>query len=207
MENIPNPLHQVVAEQLPLIAFIMPFGVSLVALIVPAYNAHINRIRTLRSEQIKTSRVLLERINEKYDPIIEIGKSKGWPKDQSGVIDVPWAMVRSLVGEIDYFTYLILMDEIKDKAVLRYYRHHLSSYIEVIMKHYSSPDYRPDLCDQYSGFDRLIKKWNSNLPDEETWTYYPFTNIFIKEPLIQNSRLERYSEASALCIAQILESP
>ncbi len=52
MENIPNPLHQVVAEQLPLIAFIMPFGVSLVALIVSAYNAHINRIRTSRSEQI-----------------------------------------------------------------------------------------------------------------------------------------------------------
>lgn len=92
MENIPNPLHQVVAEQLPLIAFIMPFGVSLVGLIVSAYNAHINRIRTSRSEQIKTSRDLWERINEKYDPIIEIGKSKEWPKDQSGVIDVPWAM-------------------------------------------------------------------------------------------------------------------
>lgn len=71
----------------------------LVALIVSAYNAHINRIRTLRSEQIKTSRDLWERINEKYDLIIEIGISKGWPKDHSGVIDVPWAMVRSLVGE------------------------------------------------------------------------------------------------------------
>lgn len=168
MENMPNPLHQVVAEQLPLIAFILPFGVSVVALIISAYNAHINRIRTSRSEQIKTSRDLWERINEKYNPIREIGKSKGWPKDQSGVIDVRWAMVRSLVAEIDYFAYLILMDEIKDEAVLRYYRHHLSSYIEVIMKHYSSPDYRHDLRDQYSDFDRLIKKWNINLPDEET---------------------------------------
>ncbi|HEV2877381.1 MAG TPA: hypothetical protein VGW09_08905, partial [Nitrososphaeraceae archaeon] len=161
-------LHQVVAEQLPLIAFILPFGVSVVALIISAYNAHINRIRTSRSEQIKTSRDLWERINEKYDPIREIGKSKGWPKDQSGVIDVPWAIVRSLVAVIDYFAYLILMDEIKDEAVLRYYRHHLSSYIEVIMKHYSSPDYRHDLRDQYSDFDRLIKKWNINLPEEET---------------------------------------
>jgi hypothetical protein len=98
------------------------------------YNANINRSRTSRSEQIKTSRDLWERINEKYDLIIEIGMSKGWPKDRSGVTDVSWA---------------ILMDEIGDKAVLRYSKaSSIYIYIEV-MKHYSSPDYR-------------------RLPDEET---------------------------------------
>jgi hypothetical protein len=148
--------------------FILTFSLGMIALVLSTYNFRDNRARTSRSEQIKTSRDLWERINEKYDPIIEIGRSKGWPKDKSGLIDVPWAMVRSLVAEIDYFAYLILMDEIKDEAVLRYYRHHLSSYIEVIMKHYASADYRHDLRDQYSHFDRLIKKWNINIPDEET---------------------------------------
>jgi hypothetical protein len=121
-----------------------------------------------QGEQIKTSRDLWECINEKYDPIIEIGRSKGWPKDKSGLIDVPLAMLRSLFCEIDYFAYLVLVDVIMDEKVLGYYKHHLSSYIEVIMKHYASADYRHDLRDQYPDFNRLIKKWNINIPDEET---------------------------------------
>jgi hypothetical protein len=168
VENMSNPLHQVIAEHLPLITFILPFGVSVVALIVSAYYTHINRTRTSRSEQIKTSRDLWERINEKYGPIIEIGRTKGWPSDGSGIIDVPWAMVWSLVAEIDYFAYLILVDEIKDEVALGYYRRHLSDYIEVIMKHYTSADNRYFLHDQYRDFDKLIKKWNINIPDEET---------------------------------------
>jgi hypothetical protein len=80
---------------------------------------------------------------------------------------VPWEMLSPLVAEIDYFAFLILMDEIRDDKALRYYRHRLSGYIEVIMKHYASADIRNDLRDQYPDFNRLIKKWNINIPDEE----------------------------------------
>src|SRR5918995_3074366 len=116
-------------------------------------------------EQIKTSRYLWERINEKYDPIIKIGRSQGWPEDGSGIIDVGWEMLSPLVREIDYFAFLVLMDEIRD---VRYYRHRLSGYIATIMRHYASANIRHDLRDQYPDFNRLIMGWNINMPDEET---------------------------------------
>jgi hypothetical protein len=150
------------------ITFILSFGLGLAAILFSYYNFRVSRARTSKSEQIKTSRDLWERINEKYDPIIEIGRSQGWPNNGSGIIDVPWPMIRSLVMEIDYFAHLILMDEIKDETALRYYRHHLSSYIETIMRHYASPDYRHDLRDQYSDFDSLIRRWNINMPDNDS---------------------------------------
>jgi len=111
---------------------------------------------------------LWERINEKYDPIVEIGRSKGWPKDGSGLIEVPWQMLRSLFREIDFFAYLVVVDVIKDEIALSYFRFNLSGYIKVIMKHYASADTRHDLRDQYHYFNRLIKKWNIDVPDEET---------------------------------------
>jgi hypothetical protein len=118
-----------------------------------------------QGEQIKTIRYLWERINEKYDPIIKIGRSQGWPEDGSGIIDVGWEMLSPLVREIDYFAFLVLMDDIRD---VRYYRHRLSRYIATIMRHYASPNIRHDLRDQYPDFNRLIMEWNINMPDEET---------------------------------------
>ena len=168
MENMPNPLHQVISEQLPLIVILPPLVVSVVALILSAYNAHINHTRTSRSEQLKTSREVWSLINEKYDPIKEIGRTKGWPKDKSSIIGVPAHMVWSLVREIDYFAYLVLVDEIKDEKVLGYYRHYLSHNIITIMRYYASSDDRRFLYEDYKNLYGLIEKWNINVPDEET---------------------------------------
>ena len=79
------------------------------AIAVSVYTFYISHTHIGR-EQIKTSRYLWERVNEKYDPITEIGRSRVWV----GIIDVPWVMLRSVVGEIDYFAYLILVDELQD---------------------------------------------------------------------------------------------
>ena len=54
-----------------------PFGLRVAAILFSYYNFRVSRARTSKSEQIKTSRDLWERINEKYDPIIEIGRSQG----------------------------------------------------------------------------------------------------------------------------------
>lgn len=148
--------------------FILTFSLGAIALILSYYNFRVNRARTSRSEQIKTSRDLWQLINDKYDPIIEITRNKGWPADKSGHIVVPWAMLSSLAREIDYFAYLVLIDEIKDKGVLNYYKKPLSDYIESILKYYTSPDERHDLYEGYYNFRELIKKWDINRPDEET---------------------------------------
>ena len=97
-----------------------------IALVIAIVTFYISYARISRSEQIKTSEDLWQRINEKYAPIIDIGRSKGWPKDGSGIVNVPWPMVNSLVDEIDYFAFLILMGEIKDEKVLHYYKPRLS---------------------------------------------------------------------------------
>lgn len=77
-------------------------------------------------------------------------------------------MLSSLAREIDYFAYLVLIDEINDKGVLNYYKKPLSEYIEIILKHNASPDEQHDLYEGYDNFRELIKKWNINRPDEET---------------------------------------
>jgi hypothetical protein len=78
---------------------------------------------------------------------------------------VGWEMLSPLVREIDYFAFLVLMDEIRD---VRHYRHRLSRYIATLMRHYASANIRHDLRDQYPDFNRLIMGWNINMPDEET---------------------------------------
>jgi hypothetical protein len=128
----------------------------------------VSRARTSWSEQIKICRDLWQHINDKFDPILEIARNKGWPADKSGHIVVPWTMLSSLVREIDYFAYLVLIDEINDKGVLNYYKKPLSEYIEIILKHYASPDERHDLYEGYDNFRELINKCNINRPDEET---------------------------------------
>jgi hypothetical protein len=81
--------------------------------------------------------------------------------------DVPLKKLWSLVREIDYFAYLILIGEIKDKDVLRYYKVPLSQYIENILKYYAPADQRYYLYLDYGNFRELIKKWDINRPDEE----------------------------------------
>ena len=141
--------------------------IAAIALVITAITFYISHAHASRREQIETCMYMWERINEKYDPVVEIG-SKGWPKDGSGLTEVPWQMLRSLFREIDFFAYLVVVDVIKDEKALSYFRFNLSDYIKVIMKHYASADTRHDLRDQYHYFNRLIKKWNIDVTDEET---------------------------------------
>jgi hypothetical protein len=147
--------------------FILTFSLGVIALVLSTHNFYVNRTRTSRSEQIRISRDLWEHINEKYDPIREKG-TKGWPKDESGNIDVPWPLFTSLFREIDYFAYLVLENEIKDEVVISYYKHYLSDYIETILTDYASPNIRHDLYENYYYFERLVRKWGIKRPEEET---------------------------------------
>ncbi|MGI8834509.1 MAG: hypothetical protein ACR2IS_17965 [Nitrososphaeraceae archaeon] len=63
-----------------------------------------------------------------------------------------------MVREIDYFAYLILSGEIKDKIVLDYYKTPFSQYIDSILKYYTPPNQRHFLYKDYEYFDKLITK-------------------------------------------------
>jgi hypothetical protein len=60
-----------------------------------------------------------ERINVRLDKIQEIANTKEWNK--LGQKDIELKDLWPVVGEIDYFAYLIVVDGIKDKVVLNYY--------------------------------------------------------------------------------------
>jgi hypothetical protein len=102
-------------------------------------------------------------INEKYDPIVAIMRSE----DKSRFTDDRWKMLRPLFWEIDYFAFLILMEEFKDEDAFRYYRDNLPRILEAIMRNYATADDREDLRDQYPNFNTLVNEWNINVPYEE----------------------------------------
>ena len=81
-----------------------------------------------------------ERINVRLDKIQEIANTKEWNK--LGQKDIELKDLWPVVREIDYFAYLIVLDEIKDKVVLNYYKTPLSQYINSLLKHYTPPEQR-----------------------------------------------------------------
>jgi hypothetical protein len=107
-----------------------------------------------------------ERINVRLDKIQEIANTKEWNK--LGQKDIELKDLWPVVREIDYFAYLIVVDEIKDKVVLNYYKTPLSQYINSILKYYTPPEQREYLYRDYEYFNKLITKWEINRPDEET---------------------------------------
>jgi hypothetical protein len=112
-------------------------------------------------QQLETSMYMWERINEKYDPIIEIMRSE----DKSRFTDDRWKMLRPLAWDIDYFAFLIITGEIKDKTLVSYYRLALSGYIEAIMRDYAT-GFQYDLLDQFPNFNELVKIWNIKVPKD-----------------------------------------
>jgi hypothetical protein len=118
-----------------------------IAFVVSVFTFYISHTRASKSEQIKTSRYMWERINVKFDKIREIAETKRW--DKSGQIDIPLKIIWPVVDEIDYFAYLILRGEIKNKFVLGYYKTRLSQYIESILKYYTPADNRYQLYEDY----------------------------------------------------------
>jgi hypothetical protein len=141
--------------------FFLTFGLAVIALVLSYHNFYVTHTRTSQSEQIKTSRDVWVRINEKYDPIIEIMRSE----DKSRFTDDRWKMLRPLAWDIDYFAFLIITGEIKDKTLVSYYRLVLSGYIEAIMRDYAT-GFQYDLLDQFPNFNELVKIWNIKVPKD-----------------------------------------
>jgi hypothetical protein len=111
-----------------------------IAVIVSANTFYISRTRASRSEQTKTSRDKWACIIERFDKAREISKT-GKRDQQTGHViiqDILW----SVVAEIDYFAYVILSGEIKDRFVLGYYKTLLSQYIESIINYHTFADQR-----------------------------------------------------------------
>jgi hypothetical protein len=93
---------------------------GIIALVVSGFAVYISHFYTSRREQIKTSRYMWERINVRLDKIQEIANTKEWNK--LGQKDIELKDLWSVVREIDYFAYLIVVGEISDKVVLGYYK-------------------------------------------------------------------------------------
>jgi hypothetical protein len=93
---------------------------GIIALVVSGFAVYISHFYTSRREQIKTSRYMWERINVRLDKIQEITNTKEWNK--LGQKDIELKDLWSVVREIDYFAYLIVVGEISDKVVLGYYK-------------------------------------------------------------------------------------
>jgi hypothetical protein len=125
VENVTNPLHQIVSEHLPQVDFTFGVGdiVGSIALLVSAFTFYIAHTQASQSEQIKTCKDLWASINEKLDQAYDL-KEKG---ADSKEVDTPLTLA---VDELDYFAYLVLRGEIKDKVVLDYYKNKFITYIE-----------------------------------------------------------------------------
>jgi hypothetical protein len=139
--------------------------VGSIALLISAFTFYISHTQASQSEQIKTGRDLWASINEKFKPIQEIILSRK-DDDESTYIDVPATLIYPLVEDIDYFAYLILSGEIKDKVALGFYKEPLSIFIEKILLLYTSPEVQSYMIRDFKYFDRLITKWGITGRDE-----------------------------------------
>jgi len=76
--------------------------------------------RTRRSEQIKISRELMDRIDVKLQKFKEIALPLGPLKHDVKEREVFIIAIDGLLREIEYFSYLLKIDEIRDENILRY---------------------------------------------------------------------------------------
>jgi hypothetical protein len=166
VENMSNPLHQILSEYLPQVNLTFSLGdlAGAIALIVSAVTFYVSHTRASQREQMNISRDIWTGINESIKPINEFIKTQ--KKDESGRYKIPSQLAWPYVRELDYFAYLILSREIKDRIVLGYYREHLSGYIDSFLSYYVDPDYLGSLYKQFKYFDRLIDEWRLYRPDQ-----------------------------------------
>jgi hypothetical protein len=175
VENMSNPLHQMIAEHLPQVNPTFSLGdfAGAIALIVSAITFYISHTQTSQSEQIKTSRDLMASINDKYEKVrsrgdkveayrligAEIFKKAMREPGLAEVLDT----LRSVLTEIDYFAYLILKREIKDKVVLDYYKIELTRVIKYLVGMYQ-PFYQEfRQVNLYNSLQKLIYEWEIDL--------------------------------------------
>ena len=111
-------------KQLPQVDFTFGIGdiVGSIALLVSVFTFYISHTQASQSEQIKASREIWSDIARKFDEVLE--KIKHIKNQGEQNLEVQ-RIIGPVFNEIDYFAYLILKDEIKDKVVLDYYKEKL----------------------------------------------------------------------------------
>jgi hypothetical protein len=160
--NIPDFLQQIDISSLDL-GDLIGAVIASIALIVSAYTFYISHTQASQSEQIKTSRDIWAIIAEKYNKYneerMEYNKKQGNPEDESEVSEIlikRRQRYRDLLAEIDYFAYLILSGEIKDKVVLPYYEGLLGDMVSKMRTISSTDDRR--FSSRSPNLDKLSKK-------------------------------------------------
>jgi len=103
------------------------------ALIASPLIFYFGYIRTRKSEQIETAREFMDRIYTKTQGIRELGKPPAYPgkgeyleQHEREKPNINWIkkyrqLLRQLLDEIEYFSYLVKKHEIEDKNILDYY--------------------------------------------------------------------------------------
>jgi hypothetical protein len=151
--------------QLPQIDFTFGIGdiVGSIALLVSAFTFYISYTQSSQSEQIKISRDIWARIDGYF--IEEVKKFR----------DIPHTMpdkykMYLLLSEIDYFAYLILRGEIKDRVAQEYYKKRLvpilpGACIGFLYDGKARPFGEWMVTEALEGYDfhsrvELVEKWN-----------------------------------------------
>jgi hypothetical protein len=139
-------------KQLPQVDFTFGIGdiVGSIALLVSAFTFYISYTQASQSEQIKTSKDIWAGIIVKYNEfredefrqLLNDVKLKEEFEDPT-IREVAskrkvWQKVWPVFAEIDYFAYLILSGEIKDKVVLKYYHDQIIDIIKTCINRYTS---------------------------------------------------------------------
>ena len=156
-------------KQLPQIDFTFGIGdiVGSIALLVSAFTFYISYTQASQSEQIKTSRDIWASIDEKFEKVRktlkEIDEKLEKESDSTVTPEELWEMFKPLLVEIDYFAYLILTGEIKDKVVLNYYRRKLNLILIKTIGIYfplTKKEIRDDIAVDYRFIYSLLQKWD-----------------------------------------------
>ena len=173
---IPLPFPTVLEsgiKQLPQVDLTFGIGdiVGSIALLVSAFTFYISFTQASQSEQIKTSRDIWAGIRDRVN---KVEKSVASQKPD-------YREIMDCLSEIEYFAYLILEKEIKDKIVLDYYKAMISKDLPYIFFAYfsycqntkgeetSHPEY--NLFDHFQHIVILIEKWDigSLSSDVKVW--------------------------------------
>jgi hypothetical protein len=149
-------------KQIPQIDFTFGIGdiVGSIALLVSAFTFYISYSQASQSEQIKMSRDLWAGIKEKGEKIDteELRRLSEIEDKFARRIEVD-KVLNPMLDEMNYFAYLILSGEIKDRVVLGYYKSLLTTSIEAVQRSFLPTEGLEVWREWYPHLVRLIKEW------------------------------------------------
>jgi hypothetical protein len=155
--NTPDFLRQIDTSSLDL-GDILGVVIGSAALVITDITFYISHTQASQSEQIKTSKDIWASINEKFYRVDNELKTKGVVSE--GVF---MGVLYPAVKELDYFAYLVLRDEIKDKVVVDYYKESFIECTEGALDIASEigPTVKRSLKDSNPNIGELAKRWEA----------------------------------------------